>query len=100
MTQKQERLMWTEISFILGKNGSHMASNLSSRSIVVVIQANKTLAAYEILKISMLHNSKVILMSTQNTVAFLLRCVWGSHRFSYQYLLLIKYYWYITTKDA
>ena len=75
MTYKQERLMWTEISFILGKNGGHMPSNLGSRLIVVVIQANETLEVYETFKISMLHNSKVTLITTHNTVTFLFRCV-------------------------
>ena len=67
--------MWTKISFILGKNGGHMSSTLRSRSIVVVIQANETLEIYEISKISMLHNSKVTLITSHNTVTFLFRCV-------------------------
>ena len=69
-----------------------MPSNLGSRSIVIVIQANETLEIYEISKISMLHNSKVTLITSHNTVTFLFRCDLGSHRFSYQYLLLNKYY--------
>ena len=67
--------MWTEISFILGKNGGHMPRNLGSRSIFVVIQADKTLVVNKILNISMLHNSKVNLISTHNTVTFSIRCV-------------------------
>ena len=30
MTRKQERFMWTEINFLLGKNGCHTSSGLGS----------------------------------------------------------------------
>ena len=33
MTQKQERFMWMEINFALGKNGGYMLSSLGGKSI-------------------------------------------------------------------
>ena len=35
MTQYQERFVWTEINFVLGKNGGYIPSSLGGRSISV-----------------------------------------------------------------
>ena len=39
MPRKQERFMWMEINFALGKYGDHYPSGLGGQSFVVVKQA-------------------------------------------------------------
>ena len=46
--------MWTEINFVLGKNGGYRPSSLGCRSIDVVRQADDLFVVYKIFKIQQL----------------------------------------------
>ena len=43
---KITKVVWTEINFVLGKNGGHRPSNLGGRSIVVASEGDEMLVTF------------------------------------------------------